>query len=202
MLCHWRTKVLRSANFVTMFWNTPRLFSPYPPLVTVIFDAVQRNYHFTKRSLLYPRPRTLASGFKYPNFAPKVHLFPTICTQKNSDYFLRGHSFVFSDDGRAFRAVQTVFLELIHNSSNICSWRLIFTFCKQLNICPGSLPSFKHVQSNSNPTNRVSRSLRTANHKIRQLYSILNRWSPIRINISITIHKSLIKSAILSATPV
>jgi hypothetical protein len=77
-------------------------------------------------------------------------------------------------------------LRLIYLSSNICTWCLAFTFSKQLNICPSSLPSFKHVQSNSNPTNRVSRSLRKANHRRRQFYSILSVDQCVRL----TIHSS------------
>lgn len=48
----------------------------------------------------------------------------------------------------------------------------------------------------------INRSLCKANHRLRQLYPILNKSSPININLALTIYKSLIRSILTYAAPV
>jgi hypothetical protein len=45
----------------------------------------------------------------------------------------------------------------------------------------------------------ISKLLCTANHRLRQLYPILNKCSPIIINLALTIYKTLIRSALTNA---
>jgi hypothetical protein len=47
----------------------------------------------------------------------------------------------------------------------------------------------------------INRTLCKANHRLRQLYPILNKSSPININLALTIYKSLIRSVITYAAP-